>query len=62
MIVPGCTALTLTDLLLPLLRQDAASASHARIVNVSTLGNSDDAEVPNESSIGKICKLAKDIA
>jgi len=41
----------LTDLLLPLLRKDAASASHARIVNVSTLGNSDDAEVPNESSI-----------
>lgn len=41
----------LTNLLLPLLRKDATSTAHARVINVSTLGNSDDAEVPNESSI-----------
>tara|TARA_Y100001970_G_scaffold241802_1_gene305648 strand:+ start:3058 stop:3909 length:852 start_codon:yes stop_codon:yes gene_type:complete len=41
----------LTNSLLALLRNGGNDNAHSKIINVSTLGNSDDADVPNESDI-----------
>ena len=41
----------LTTNLLPLLRESASTKNHSRVINVSTLGSSDDTDVPNESDV-----------